>query len=74
MSHGGSFDRLDVNQKFMWDGNVQCMRTFQYRSDPGGLRNPQTSAQLFGSIQIPTVVQGPAALAKCSPRRLPRWY
>ena len=24
------------------------MRTFQYRSEPSGLRNPQTSAQLFG--------------------------
>ena len=31
-------------------GMVQapCMRTFQYRSESGGLRNPQTSAQLFG--------------------------
>ena len=29
-------------------GNAPCMRTFQYRSEPGGLRNPQTSAQLFG--------------------------
>ena len=28
--------------------NAPCMRTFQYRSEPGRLRNPQTSAQLFG--------------------------
>ena len=25
-----------------------CMRTFQYRSELGGLRNPQTCAQLLG--------------------------
>ena len=28
--------------------SAPCMRTFQYRSEPSGLRNPQTSAQLFG--------------------------
>ena len=28
--------------------NAPCMRTFQYRSEPGGTRNPKTSAQLFG--------------------------
>ena len=37
MSHDGSFDRLNAGR----------MRTFQYRSESGGLRNPQTSAQLF---------------------------
>ena len=28
--------------------DASCMRTFKYRSEPGGLRNPQTSVQLFG--------------------------
>ena len=28
--------------------NAPCIRTFQYRSEPSGLRNPQTSAQLLG--------------------------
>ena len=41
MSHDGNFDRLDRPR-------VLRVRTFQYRSEPGVLRNPQTSAQLFG--------------------------
>ena len=30
-----------------------CKRTFQYRSASGGLRNPQTSTQLFGIVPGP---------------------
>ena len=49
MSRGGSFDRLDASREFLRGmENAPCMRTFQYRSEPGGLRNPQMSAQLFG--------------------------
>ena len=28
--------------------NAPCVRTFQYRSEPGGLRKPQTSAHVSG--------------------------
>ena len=35
-------------ESFARDGESTSMRTFQYRSESGGLRNPQTSAQLFG--------------------------
>ena len=49
MSHDGNFDRLDAGREFcVGMENAPCMRTFQYRSEPSGLRNPQTSAQLFG--------------------------
>ena len=35
------------------------MRTFQYRSESGGLRNPQTSAQLSGMDPGPHSGVGP---------------
>ena len=46
MSHDGSFDRLDAGREFCvgWSKH----HTFTYRCESGGLRNPQTSAQLFG--------------------------
>ena len=34
-------------ESFVWVGNAPCMRTFQYRY-LNLVRNPQTSAQLFG--------------------------
>ena len=39
-----------------------CMRTFQYRSESGGLRNPQTSAQLFGIDPGPHNGVGPGGV------------
>ena len=33
--------------------HAPCKRTFQYRTEPGVLRTPQTSAQLFGIDQGP---------------------
>ena len=41
-----------------------CMRTFQYRSEPGGLRNPQTFAQLFGIDPGPHNGVGPRGVGK----------
>ena len=38
------------------------MRTFQYRSESGGLRNPQTSAQLFGIDPGPHNGVGPGGV------------
>ena len=49
MSHDDSFDRFGRRPRVLRGvENVPCMRTFQNRSETGGLRNPQTSAQLFG--------------------------
>ena len=42
--------------------NAPCVRTFQYRSEPGGLRNPQTSAQLFGIEPGPHNGVGPGGV------------
>ena len=55
MSHDGSFDRLDAEKS-------PCMRTFQYRSESGGLRNPQTSAQLCGIDPSPHNGVGPGGV------------
>ena len=41
--------------------NAPCLLTFQKCCDPGELRNPQTSAQLFGMDPGPTTVWGPVA-------------
>ena len=40
------------------------MRTFQYRSQPGGLRNPQASGQLFGIDPGPHSGVGPGGVSK----------
>ena len=40
------------------------MRTFQQRSEPGGLRNPQTSAQLLGTDLGPHSGAGPGGVGK----------
>ena len=42
----GNFDRLDAGREFCGMENALCLCTFQNRSEPGGLRNPQTPAQL----------------------------
>ena len=42
--------------------NAPYMRTFQYRSDSGGLRNPQTSVQLFGIDSGPHNGVGPGGV------------
>ena len=42
--------------------NSPCMRTFQYRSDSGGLRKPQTSTQLFGIDPSPHNGVGPGGV------------
>ena len=42
--------------------NAPCMRTLQYRSESGGLRNPQTSAQLFGIDPGPHNGVGPGGV------------
>ena len=43
-----------------------CLLTFQNRWEPGGLRKPQTSAQLFGVDPSPHNGVGPAASARQS--------
>ena len=45
MSRGGSFDRHGAGPEFYGWWRI---RAFQYRSESGGLKNPHTSAQLFG--------------------------
>ena len=40
------------------------MRTFQYRSESGSSRNPQTSAQLFGIDPAPHKGVGPGGVGK----------
>ena len=63
MSHDGNFDRLDVGQEFVRGmQNVPCMRTFQNRSEPGGLGKPQTSAQLIGIEPSPHSGVGPGGI------------
>ena len=42
--------------------NAPCMRTFQKRSVLGGLRNPQTSAQLLGIDRGPYNGVGPCGV------------
>ena len=41
-----------------------CLFTFQKRWDPGGLRKPQTSAQLFGMDPGPHNGVGPGGVGK----------
>ena len=50
MSRGGNFERMDAGQQFCveWRKHQTSEHSNQYRSESGGLRNPQTSAQLFG--------------------------
>ena len=62
MSHDGNFDRLDAGREFRGMENAPCMRTFQYRSEPGGLRNPQTTAHLPGIDPGPHYGAGPGGV------------
>ena len=39
--------------------NARCIDTFQYRSEPGGLRNPQKSAHVLGIDPAPHSGVGP---------------
>ena len=48
-----------------------CMRTFQYRSESGGLRNPQTSAQLFGIDPGPHNGVGPSGVGNAQSAKAP---
>ena len=62
MSHDGNFDRLAAGRGFcVGMENAPCTRTFQYRSEPGGLRN-QTSARLFGTDPGPHHGGGPGGV------------
>ena len=49
---------------FSRDENAPCLCTFQNRSKPGGLRNPQTSAQLSGMGPGPHSGVGPSGVGK----------
>ena len=64
MFHDGNFDQSDARPRvFAKNGKgAVLMRTFQYRSEPGGLRNPQTSAQLFGIDPGPHSGVGPGGV------------
>ena len=65
MSHDGNFDRLVASREFLRGvENAPCMRTFRYLSEPGGSRNPQTSAQLLGIDPGPHSGAGPGGVGK----------
>ena len=54
----GSVDRWDVDQGFPRDGTCTMFVHFPKRWEPSALRNPQTSAQLFGMEPGPHSVWG----------------
>ena len=62
MSHDGNFDQ-SVSGRVSLE-KAPCMRTFPHRSEPGGLRNPQTSAQLSGIDPGPHNGGGPGGAGK----------
>ena len=65
MSHDGSFDRLVSSRMFSveWRKHHACLLS---RNDESwrGLRNPQTSAQLFGMDPGPHTFVGPSGVGK----------
>ena len=46
-------------ESFAWDGESTMHAYLRYRSEPGGLKDPQTSAQLFGIDPGPHKGVGP---------------
>ena len=62
---GPSVAPVDEVQCFPWDGECTMLMHFSKNGDnPGGLRNPQTSAQLSGMDPGPHSGVGPGGVGK----------
>ena len=75
MSRGGSFDWsfAGVELYVGWRTRREfVLSSTDLIQEVWGTHKRQPSC--LGSILVPSTVQGPAALAKRSPQRLPQWY